>query len=617
MLKPKNIQIIGLVVFIFVVSMWFLTTNVSRNERQAAETEMSKMMAKNNREISSLRNIIHSMESEASSKKIANDGLMKSFKEKESLYSKQVSELQQELAQSRDTNSKNHQDMDKLEKKLKEMKEIETKVSNDKVAKPFDGKKLVHFDLKGAPPTREYLIELMKDMKELGADGFLFEYEDMFPWSGEFELLRAPHAYTTENIKTMLKTAEDEGLIVIPLVQTFGHLEFLLKHKQFKHLRADEQISNVICPINKGSVPLIKKMLDQVLEMHPTSTQIHLGGDEVYNLKTCEKCKVSNMSDFGLYTHHMVPIFQHIKLKSTPSGAKIQPIIWDDMLRKWDTSKLKVIAQYATPMVWGYVADISKYRNFPIDMWERFAAAFPNIWIASSFKGALKPWSNFVPIEQHLQNHITWLDLIWKLRQKGSNILGVAITGWSRFDHYGPLCELLPAGIPSLALCLSVLKTGKFNDDLHIAVSKKLGFKDPFKIRIPSFKDYTPEKGGYHGGEFYELVGTLEKATGLCDWSDVRITGWTRDYVTKSRSLSYFHMNSTLSALRRSKELTTGLELKVSNALLKLFHRSVVDEWIADKIQTHNARVEASIKKLTPFLQMAATSSTVHRLNKI
>ena len=69
MLKSRNIQIIGGVVFVLVIAMWFLATNVSKHERQAAEEELGKQTAKDHREISQLRTIIRSMESEAALKK--------------------------------------------------------------------------------------------------------------------------------------------------------------------------------------------------------------------------------------------------------------------------------------------------------------------------------------------------------------------------------------------------------------------------------------------------------------------------------------------------------------------------------------------------------------------
>ena len=44
--------------------------------------------------------------------------------------------------------------------------------------------RIVHFDLKGAPPSIDYMKKVVTMSKHLGATGVLIEYEDMFPWSG-------------------------------------------------------------------------------------------------------------------------------------------------------------------------------------------------------------------------------------------------------------------------------------------------------------------------------------------------------------------------------------------------------------------------------------------------
>ena len=59
----------------------------------------------------------------------------------------------------------------------------------------------------------------------------------MFPYTGELEILRSPNAYSTSTLADILQTAESFGLEVIPLVQTFGHMQFVLKHSQFEYLR--------------------------------------------------------------------------------------------------------------------------------------------------------------------------------------------------------------------------------------------------------------------------------------------------------------------------------------------------------------------------------------------
>ena len=78
-------------------------------------------------------------------------------------------------------------------------------LSYESSMEPFKGLKLVHFDLKGAPPKFEYLLQIINYSKNLGADGLLIEYEDMFPWSGELEMLASSNAYSKEQIKEMLK----------------------------------------------------------------------------------------------------------------------------------------------------------------------------------------------------------------------------------------------------------------------------------------------------------------------------------------------------------------------------------------------------------------------------
>ena len=56
------------------------------------------------------------------------------------------------------------------------------------------GQRLVHLDLKGAPPSVEHIKAVLQLSHSLGATGVLLEWEDMFPWSG-----RSDH-YHTHNV---------------------------------------------------------------------------------------------------------------------------------------------------------------------------------------------------------------------------------------------------------------------------------------------------------------------------------------------------------------------------------------------------------------------------------
>ncbi|KAJ8251212.1 hypothetical protein GJAV_G00218540 [Gymnothorax javanicus] len=141
--------------------------------------------------------------------------------------------------------------------------------------------KVVHLDLKGAPPKLTYLEQIFPLFSSLGATGVLLEYEDMFPYKGELQVLQSPNAYSVEDIKTIQNLAKLSKLLVIPLIQVFGHMEFVLKHEKFTALREVGDFPNSLNPHAPGSQPLIQAMATQVLDLHPDVSWFHIGADEV------------------------------------------------------------------------------------------------------------------------------------------------------------------------------------------------------------------------------------------------------------------------------------------------------------------------------------------------
>ena len=63
---------------------------------------------------------------------------------------------------------------------------------------PVSDRIWVHLDLKGAPPTVEYLIALFPRLERWGVTGVLVEWEDMFPWSGPLAALAHRDAYSVD-----------------------------------------------------------------------------------------------------------------------------------------------------------------------------------------------------------------------------------------------------------------------------------------------------------------------------------------------------------------------------------------------------------------------------------
>jgi hypothetical protein len=161
--------------------------------------------------------------------------------------------------------------------------------------------RFVHLDLKGAAPKIIYYEKLFPYLKQLGANGLLIEYEDMFPFTDHLSIIRHGFAYSKTDIQKILALAEKNNLKVMPLLQVYGHLEYVLKLKEFMHLREDQRYPQVITPCLEESYKLLfgiymyrisysknkfllflLEMIDQMLSLHPSIPYLHMGCDEVY-----------------------------------------------------------------------------------------------------------------------------------------------------------------------------------------------------------------------------------------------------------------------------------------------------------------------------------------------
>jgi hypothetical protein len=163
--------------------------------------------------------------------------------------------------------------------------------------------KLVHLDLKGSPPKLQYLKNLINYFKKIGITGVLIEYEDMFPYSQGLSPVANRNAYKREELEEVLELLTRLNILIIPLIQTYGHLEFVLKLDEFKHLREIKHHYQVITPCLEESYDkVIFPMIDQMLEVHPKSLQyIHIGCDEVYHVgkhQSCEAFKLNTIQDY-------------------------------------------------------------------------------------------------------------------------------------------------------------------------------------------------------------------------------------------------------------------------------------------------------------------------------
>jgi hexosaminidase len=125
----------------------------------------------------------------------------------------------------------------------------------------------------------------------------------MFPYDGVLKDISNSNAYSRSDLDELFNLLEQNDMIVVPLIQTYGHLEFVLKLEKYKHLREVDKHYQVITPcIEDTYSKVLYPMINQILDSHPkTLKYIHIGCDEVYHIgknMACEKYNDTNIDYF-------------------------------------------------------------------------------------------------------------------------------------------------------------------------------------------------------------------------------------------------------------------------------------------------------------------------------
>ncbi|MPC08063.1 hexosaminidase D-like [Portunus trituberculatus] len=459
--------------------------------------------------------------------------------------------------------------------------------------------KIVHLDLKGAPPKVEYFKKLFPLLHSFGATGLLMEYEDMFPYWGKLEFLSAHNAYAKGDIADIIELAKKSSLIIIPLVQTFGHMEHVLKLKEFAELREVPNYPQVVCPTNNKTLPLIKMMIDQVMQLHPGTDWLHIGSDEVYNLGECTRCQQYLLHhQFGksdLFLHHVRSVAKYVK-----ENYDVQPIMWDDEFRKIPLKAMEdsKVGEVLEIMVWKYSSGIMV--DLRSDIWEKYSTVFGGIWVASAFKGAANPDSYITNINDRLSNHKEWME-IFELYKSTIPFQGIVLTGWQRFDHFGVLCELLPQAVPSLAVNLMYINERKADHGALVKVGDMLKCSSFINLDL-QYLEYA-NKCDFPGSAFYEVSQKLYilKRDINTMMKNPHVTGWVSDYNIEHNFVSPQHAEQGLQDLTMLLFDYGKVMNEAETALSDVFDEYTVKEWISLNVKpTHTKlqKLHASISKL-------------------
>ncbi len=184
-----------------------------------------------------------------------------------------------------------------------------------------------HVDMNVAQFRRDYLERHLQALAEWGYNTILWEVENNVRWETCPECV-SPEAFEKEEFAEILALAETLGLRNIPLLQTLGHCEYVLKHPEYRHLAEIPDDIVQYCPTNEEVVPFLQRWIDEYLDLFGKVDVFHLGADETWWLGRCPRCSrfAEEHGKAALYVQHVKRLIDYVSSKG------VTPAIWADML---------------------------------------------------------------------------------------------------------------------------------------------------------------------------------------------------------------------------------------------------------------------------------------------
>jgi len=281
-----------------------------------------------------------------------------------------------------------------------------------------------HLDLRvqimKMPELKNFALKLSKN----GINTIIMEWEATYPYENH-KVISNRYAYSREEVKSFIAYCNALKIDVIPLQQSFGHVEYILKNYRYKNLREDAKEHSQVNPLMEDSCKaLFSDLYKDMISTH-TSKYFHIGGDETYLLGHSEasKKKIALVGKGRLYGDYVKMLCELV------ISLGKRPIVWADIALKYPDA-LKNLPKETIFMDWNYGWDLNKFGDH-----EKLMKTGFEIWGAPSIRSA--PDNYFLTVwNKHFENIKTFIPQARTLGYKG-----MVMTSWSTSGIYSPIFE--------------------------------------------------------------------------------------------------------------------------------------------------------------------------------
>lgn len=277
-----------------------------------------------------------------------------------------------------------------------------------------------HIDLRCQVMTPQALKNFAKELSAIGVNTIIMEWEATFPYQ-KHATISNKYAYSPAEVKSFIDYCQRLNIDVIPLQNCFGHVEYILRHDRYAHLKEDKKEVSQVCPLKAEECKAVfTEVFKEMAAMHP-SRYFHIGGDETYLLGSCKECSAKAKKEgksklFVDYVKTMCEI-------ATSMGK--QPVLWADIILKYPEA-VNELPKNLIYVDWNYGWE----RDYFGDM-DRLFNAGATFWGAPSLRS--HPDNLYITQwEKHFNNQRDFIPYARKAGYKG-----MVMTSWSTSGTYG------------------------------------------------------------------------------------------------------------------------------------------------------------------------------------
>jgi hypothetical protein len=195
--------------------------------------------------------------------------------------------------------------------------------------KPAMRMRAVMFDLARLKEKHDYYYRAIDQLAQYKINTVFLHLTDHSGCAIEFRHypnLATKYAFSQDEMKRLIKYAQDRHIELIPEIETWGHAKYITTAKGFEDLAEDPNDPRALCTSNPRTWEVLGNMLDEVAALFP-SKYIHVGCDEAAFGK-CKQCtaKAELHGADALVGEHLKRVYDLVKAR-----GKV-PMMWGDVL---------------------------------------------------------------------------------------------------------------------------------------------------------------------------------------------------------------------------------------------------------------------------------------------